>query len=120
MQVLRCVNPSITYTDPTTKCSISGVAISLNLFLKHLDGAGIEHPSADVIRRRLYRRERAVVGRYKQYFLTAKSNERKITRCGPHAKTNVICRTSVAIPKDWVAEHVHNFLIGNPYCDNCD
>ena len=118
-QVLRCVNPSISYTDPKTRVSVSGVAMSLNLFLKHLDGIGIEHPSADIIRKCLHRRERAVIGRYKRYFLTGKSKDRKITRSGPHSKTHVKCRTSVAIPKDWVSEHVYNFLIGVLINTNC-
>ena len=75
MQVLKCVNPSISYSDPKSKCSVSGIAISLNLLLKQMDSIGIEHPTADVVRRRLHRHERAVVGRYKQYFLTGKSKE---------------------------------------------
>ena len=112
MQVLRCVNPSITYTDPKTRSSVSGVAVSLNLFLKLLDSVGVEHPAVDVMRKTLYNRERAIVGRYKQHFLMANSTERKISRSGPPAKTNVECRTSIAIPQEWVSDNVLNFLNG--------
>ena len=113
LQVLRCVNPSITYTDPKTRSSISGVAISLNLFLKLLDSVGVEHPAVDVVRKTLHKRDRAIVGRYKQYFLAANSTERKISRSGPLAKTNAKCRTSIAVPQEWVSENVLNFLNGN-------
>ena len=89
-----------------------GIAISLNLFLKQLDVLGIEHESAAVIRKDLQRRDDAIVGRYKQYFLRHTSKRTSISRSGPHASREVKCRTSVAIPRAWVSRDVMEFLTG--------
>ena len=112
IQVLRSVNPSVTYASAKKGYVVKGIAIALNLFLKHLDTLGIEHESPAVIRKDLQRREDAVVGRYKQYFLRANSQEKRISRSGPQASTQVKCRASVAIPAAWLSKQVLDYLNG--------
>ncbi len=102
----------VTYLSPKTGHSVRGIAISLNLFLKLLDLVGVEHESAPVIRKDLQIREDSIVGRYKQYFLRANSKLKKISRSGPDASNQVKCRTSVAIPRDWVSSEVMKYLKG--------
>ena len=75
----------------------------MNLFLKQLDVLGIEHESAAVIRKDLHSRDDTIVGRYKQYFLRGKRKQVKISKSGPDASRQVKYRTSVAIPRAWVA-----------------
>ena len=112
VQVLRSVNPAVSYSSSTKGYLVRGVAISLNLFLKQLDVLGVEHESAAVIRRDLRTRDDAMVGRYKQYFLRGRSTQTKISRSGPDARHQIKCRTSVAIPRAWLSNSVMNYLTG--------
>ena len=55
----------VAYASAKKGYMVKGIAIALNLFLKHLDALGIEHDSPAIIRKDLQRREDAIVGRYK-------------------------------------------------------
>ena len=90
MQVLRSVNPAVSYPSTAKGYVARAIAISLNLFLKQLDVLGTEHESAVIIRKDLQSRDDTMVGRYKQYFLRGKSKQRKISRSGSHSSRDIV------------------------------
>ncbi len=111
IQVLRVINPKVTYTPkptkgkPLTQSSVTGVAVWLKGFLKLLDRCDIPHPSEVDIRKQL-RGRHACDTRMKQYFHTKKAEGVTV------ARQHKVCRPCVCVPREDIPEEFFATLYG--------
>lgn len=105
LQILRVVNPSITYTtEGTRKC---GVAVNIKGFLALLEEYDIPHPAEKMIRATL---PRLSLTSGKQYFLAAEhvGIHKTIDR-----RENSECRASVCVPQEAITSEFFKVFAGN-------
>ena len=109
LQILRVVNPSITYTtEGTRKC---GIAVNIKGFLALLEEYAIPHPAEKIIRATL---PRLSLTSGKQYFLAAKyvGIHKRIDR-----RENSECRACVCVPQEAITNDFFKVFAGN-YMNN--